>query len=152
MRQNTLASAVFVAVGALLCRGCTSALPQPAQSVLTNADSYTLMLIHRAAFDSDHRPATFHDCVVDKSVAIFDAGARRKLVTALKSGLSREGPTSLCMFMPRYGVHVVREQYVVDMEICFHCGQCMVYTVDDKGTLYSIDRGTKDALSTLITD
>ena len=109
------------------------------------------MLLHRAEPDTAGS-ARFHDCSVDRRVVLSDAAARRKLIGVLDSDLSREGPVTGCLFTPHYGVHVGRGQQALDMEICFHCGQCVVFRNGAAGVMYAIRAEAKSVLAALVNE
>jgi len=94
--------------------------------VLTAPDELEIVsLAHRHVRDVPPE-RDFHGYAVLGRAPIVDSGLRVEVVVDFYQSAREAGGMFLC-FMPHHGVHAVRGGAVVDLVICFHCLQYVLF-------------------------
>lgn len=104
-------------------------IPEELQAILDKAEEFELYSLSPEPQKED----AFHGWKVLGKTTVKDAEVRKKLVAALKKGVSEnEGEVAAC-FNPRHGIRVTHDKKTVDFVICFECLQVKAF-VGDKDT------------------
>ncbi len=115
--------------------------PPSVWEIMQTADAYLAVSInpgtrHSSEFEPTTQktlvpldtPRELHGYSVIGSVAITDADTRSRLNQAVRSGIEQwDGAVSACTFQPRHAIRLIRGQRVVDILICYHCGDVFIY-------------------------
>lgn len=123
------------------------AFPKDAQGVFEDSQELTLYSIETIVRSSDDEPSAvdmqnieqFHGYRVLGKVVIRDPIVRAQIKKFLYRSID-EGFAPAACFNPRHGIRAVQNNRVVEMIICFECGQMGVYADGQEG--HAIVRGS----------
>lgn len=115
--------------------------PPSVWEVMQNADRYVAMSIDpqgEAAQSPTSRatepvdaPSVVQSHAVFGSVVVSDRATREKLNESIRKGVETwDGAVSFCAFQPHHAVRIVRGDRVVDIMICFQCGDLYIHDSD----------------------
>jgi hypothetical protein len=103
---------------------CTTGLPPAAEDGLEHADVFEVLALDPVP--SEEVPANaFHGHTVLGRATVTDAALRTRIVRTIERGAGH-GTRSKC-FNPRHGVHTMHGSKMVDLMICYECGEIDVY-------------------------
>lgn len=127
---NSALAFLFCAV--LLCVPCCGAfgqaarLPPDVQTVLENADTFTLFSI-APYIDYEHKAKrTFQDHKILGQLDIRSTATREELIDALNKGMTAGELWGMQCFNPRHGIRAKKGDKTVELLICFECRQIYV--------------------------
>jgi hypothetical protein len=114
------------------CGGSGPRIPDDIEKALDQADTFELLSLEPNSGSrkgsTDSSKEDFHGWTVLGKKAIEDAATRKKLVAALKKGVSEhDGKADKC-FNPRHGIRLHHAGSTIDLVICFECYQVQAYT------------------------
>lgn len=121
-----------------LWAGCLSTaggkFPKPVAEALAAPDELVLYSLEPGKFgDKDGAPNTFHGHTILGRTEVTDAKTQKRLVDALKRGVSdHDGSVAAC-FIPHHGLRVRKGDQVIDLVVCFKCAQVNVYENGTRG-------------------
>src|SRR5436190_10180207 len=106
-------------------------LPPVAKKVLAAAEAVELLSIDKPAGPADRKPGEaerFHENAVLGSTTVTGRAAVAKLVGQIEKGVTDATilDKALC-FHPRHGLRAKAGGSVVELVICYECGQINVY-------------------------
>lgn len=117
----------YTVVGVVGCSRSGAALPTPVRTALEQGDPFVLLSLQPGPEDLN---GPFHGYQVLGQTTVTDPAQRQALLQALYVGVDENNGwvrTSNKCFLPRHGIHVVREGQAVDLVICFQCYQIEAY-------------------------
>lgn len=115
--------ALFVASAAWLV-GCGSPLPPASAAVLAEADTFEVLALDPGGPEAAEAPPaeTFHGFKIVAKAAVPSREAQKRIVDIVDDGVRSGGTRAKC-FNPRHGIHAVKAGHVVDLVICYQCGE-----------------------------
>ncbi len=109
--------------------GCGTVLPPASAKVLSEADTFEVLALDpnvEPPSDAVSSPQSFHGFEVVGRASVPSREARARIVGIVDDGMRSGGTRSKC-FNPRHGVHAVKSGHVVDLVICYQCGEVDVH-------------------------
>jgi hypothetical protein len=132
----------------------TSKLPSAAKSILENADQIELVSLDPGNSKRDESPPKgdyFGWKELGRTV-ITDADIRAKVVSSVEKGIAEVGRPAKC-FDPRHAIHASYGDKSVDIIICFHCSQDLVYLDNQEQRPYlPISASPESVLDKILTE
>jgi hypothetical protein len=109
------------------------AFPGNSRDILEHSQQFFLISVNpQMVFDPDAQDL-FHGFHVIGKTLVTDPVARAGLIAALYDSMATSQGAAAC-FNPRHGIRAMRNGRVVDIAICFHCGQIQVYADGKQGS------------------
>jgi hypothetical protein len=122
-------------------------LPRNVQTVLENADTFTLFSINPEP-DFEHKAKdTFQNHAIWGQVKIRSAATRKELIDALNKGIGASGGEEALCFNPRHAIRAEKGDKTVELLICFECRQ--IYITSTWATNVIVITTTPDPAATL---
>ena len=106
-------------------------IPDPARTILENADQFELISIGHGPSPTNPENA-FQGWPVLGKTTINDPNTRKRLIAALEKGVEENKGDTMKCFNPRHGIRVTRDGKTAEFLICFQCFQAMVYVTGEK--------------------
>jgi hypothetical protein len=134
-------------------------LPPDAQTLLANADAFTLFSINPEP-DSDHNATnTFESHEILGQLEIQSKDTRMELIDALNKGISAEnrflwpGPRALpTCFNPRHGIRAKKSGETIELLICFECKQIYIKSSSATNQLFLTTREPAATFNNILKD
>lgn len=115
--------------------------PASVWEAMQNADLYVAMSIDPAgasgasssptSSDSLDVPSVLHGHAVLGRVVVTETRTRETLNASIRTGVEGwDGAASGCTFQPRHAVRIVRGDRVIDIVICYRCGDVYIHDSD----------------------
>lgn len=128
-RRMLIAIALVLIAGSAGCSGQKgNKLPSAAKSILEKADQIELLSIDPGNRELDEPPpkGDYYGWRVLGKTVIEGAETQKSIVSSLEQGIAG-GNTGAACFDPRHAIHAAHKGKKVDILICFHCSQVLVY-------------------------
>jgi hypothetical protein len=138
---------------------CTSAEPEAPPSALfdhaqelLDAERFELLTLDpKDAAGLEIGPEPFSAYTVLGRAAITDPGERRALVLALDDAIARaDEKEAKCEFFPHHAVAAKTGTEVLEIAICFTCGEAYVYRQDQPKKRYKLARERNGAVEAIV--
>jgi hypothetical protein len=98
-------------------------LPQNVQTMLENADTFTLFSLNPDPDIRHQAKEDFQDYEILGQLNIPSRATRTKLIDALNEGIAASDQTANMCFNPRHGIRAKKGNETVELLICFECRQ-----------------------------
>ncbi len=104
------------------------AFPDNSQAIFDGADKFVLYALepNESMKNMGHK-TYFYGFGILGEATIFDKETMQKLRESFYDGLANDEGTATACFNPRHGLRAVKNGKVLDLVICFECGQAEVF-------------------------
>ena len=100
--------------------------PGDTKQVLEQSQHLTLLTLDPMSMNSNAPPPSFHGYDVLDQTQVSPQ-VKAQLIAALYDGMTVNPAEFAACFSPRHGIHATLGKKWVDLVICFHCQQFLVY-------------------------
>jgi hypothetical protein len=148
---------IFLCVNGIA--GCSGVkknkLPSAAMSILEKAEEIELISLDPGHPEKDERPpkGDYFGWKELGRTTIEDAETRRRVVSAVATGLAEATGAGANCFDPRHALHASHKDKTVEILICFQCSQVLVYVNDKRQDPYlAISGSPQPVLDKILAD
>src|SRR5262245_34135414 len=120
-------------------------LPSAAKSILEKADKIELISLYPGQMDEPPPEGDYFGWKELGRTTIQDPETRETVATAVQNAII-EGRTGAKCFDPRHAIHADHKGKTVDILICFHCSQVLIYLNEKQGPYIAISESPQPLL------
>ena len=106
-------------------------LPEEMHFVLANCDALTVYALHPDDSRAAEYDELFHGYAALGETQVQAAPVKRKVIASLYQGMADDDAMQMLCFIPRHGVRAVHGSRVVDLVLCYQCGNMRIYLGSD---------------------
>jgi hypothetical protein len=126
----------------------SASLPTELENLLTNADTFTLFSINPDTYFYHKSTNTFQGYAILGQLDVNPVKTRAKLIADLDDGIRQVAKSeagglyvSTGCFNPRHGIRAKKGDQIIELLICFECGEIQIHSNDGKSWDFNIPTG-----------